>query len=100
MTDSKTFADGFIAKRHENAPDFVTCSLSIRVEEAIKFLTLHQKEGWVNLQVKQAKSGKYYCELDTWRPTQGEVGKAGMEAIKKVLDPTPAHGFADDDIPF
>ena len=38
----KIFADGFIFKRNDNAPDFVVGRLSIKVDEAIKFLTDHQ----------------------------------------------------------
>jgi uncharacterized protein YcnI len=98
MTD-KIFADGFIAKRHEKAPDFVTCNLSVKVSEAVPFLQQNAKEGWCNLQVKQAKSGKYYVELDTFRPTQGEAAKAGMEQVMAAIA-APAESFADDDIPF
>lgn len=100
MSD-KIFADGFIAKRSEKAPDFVTCSLSIKLLEAIPFLQMHAKEGWVNLQVKQSKNGKYYVELDTWQPTQGESAKQGMAQVKQAARPAPVPAdFADDDIPF
>lgn len=66
MSDEKIFADGFSFKRQENAPDFVVGRQSIKVDEAIDFLKQHVKNGWVNIDIKQAKSGKYYCELDTW----------------------------------
>jgi hypothetical protein len=66
MSDEKIFADGFSFKRQENAPDFVVGRQSIKVDEAIAFLKQHVKNGWVNIDIKQAKSGKYYCELDTW----------------------------------
>ena len=72
----KVFADGFIFKRNENAPEFVVGSQSIKVDEAIAFLQLNQKDGWVNLDIKQSKGGKYYCELDTWKPkTSGGKSK-------------------------
>jgi hypothetical protein len=99
MSNEKVFADGFIAKRHEKAPDFVTCSLSVKVDEAVTFLQNNAREGWVNLQVKQAKSGKYYVELDEWRPTQGQSAKVGIVQAKAAIDPVP-ESFADDDIPF
>ena len=41
------FPDGFILKRNANAPEWVVGNLSIKVDEAIKFLTDHQKKGWV-----------------------------------------------------
>jgi hypothetical protein len=68
MAEDKIFADGFIFKRKDNAPEFVIGAMSVKVDEAISFLKEHQKNGWVNLDVKQSKSGKYYLELDTWVP--------------------------------
>jgi hypothetical protein len=62
----KVFADGFIFKRSDNAPDWVVGNMSVKVDEAISFLQSNQKNGWVNLKVNSAKSGKYYMELDTW----------------------------------
>jgi hypothetical protein len=86
----KVFADGFIFKRKENAPDFVIGSQSIKVDEAIAFLQLNQKNGWVNLDIKQSKGGKYYCELDTWQPAE------------KKAEPksAPAPTAVEDDVPF
>jgi len=67
--DEKIFADGFSFKRSEKAPDFVIGRLSMKVDEAVAFIKTHQKGGWVNLNVKQARSGNYYMELDTFEPT-------------------------------
>lgn len=66
--DEKVFADGFIFKRNEKAPEFVIGRLSIKVEDAISFLKQHQKSGWTNLDIKKARSGNYYIELDTYEP--------------------------------
>lgn len=66
----KVFADGFIFKRNEKAPDFVVGGISIKVEDAVAFLKKHDKNGWVNLQVKNSQGGKYYMELDTFEPKQ------------------------------
>ena len=71
MADEKVFADGFSFKRNPNAPDFVIGRLSMKIDDAIKFLKDHQDNGWVNVQIKQSKGGQYYTELDTWKPTQG-----------------------------
>jgi hypothetical protein len=83
----KVFADGFIFKRKENAPEFVVGSQSIKVDEAIAFLQLYQKDGWVNLDIKQSKGGKYYCELDTWEPkaSGGENSSRPKADIMDVL---------------
>ena len=64
----KVFAQGLIAKRRDGAPEFVTCSLSVKVDEFKEFLDTHADKGWVNLNVKKSQGGKYYAELDTWKP--------------------------------
>ena len=33
MPQDKVFADGLIVKRNDNAPDFVICNLSVKVDE-------------------------------------------------------------------
>ena len=67
--EEKIFADGFSFKRKPNAPDFVVGSMSVKVDEAVDFLKEHKKKGWVNIDIKTAKSGNLYMELDTWEPT-------------------------------
>ena len=69
----KVFADGFIFKRSDNAPDWVVGKLSVKVEDAIAFLKSNAKNGWVNLNINSAKSGKYYMEVDTWEKSKPEV---------------------------
>ena len=83
----KVFADGFIFKRKENAPEFVVGSMSIKVDEAMAFLAQNETKGWVNLDVKLSKGGKFYMELDTWKPKTEKV-------IEKVSE-KPA-----EDLPF
>ena len=68
MENTKVFADGFIFKRNETAPEFVIGGISVKVDEATKFLASNAKNGWVNLDVKQSKAGKYYMELNTFEP--------------------------------
>jgi hypothetical protein len=92
MAEEKIFADGFSFKRNENAPDFVVGRVSIKTEDAIAFMRKHDKGGWVNLDVKQARSGNYYMELDTFKPKGG--------APKNESAPTPSAPADDDDAPF
>jgi len=89
MAEEKIFADGFMFKRQENAPDFVVGRLSLKVEDAVAFMKKHSKTGWVNLNIKTARSGNHYVELDTYEPKQG-------------AKPIKASGPKDeeDDIPF
>ena len=41
MADNKIFADGFIVKRREGAPDFVVANVSIKVDEFGKFFLFY-----------------------------------------------------------
>jgi hypothetical protein len=86
MADEKIFADGFVFKRNENAPDFVVGRISIKVEEAIAFIKQHQKNGWVNLGVKTARSGNYYIDLDTFEATKDSA----VEKYEAKAKPPPS----------
>jgi len=72
MSDDKIFANGIIYKApREGAPSFVKGSLSIKTEDFTKFIEDHTKPtGWVNLVLKEGRSGKLYVELDQWSPQQ------------------------------
>tara|TARA_R100001443_G_scaffold114946_1_gene131778 strand:+ start:5239 stop:5505 length:267 start_codon:yes stop_codon:yes gene_type:complete len=83
----KVFADGFSFKRRENAPDFVVGRVSVKCDDAIAFLKQHQKNGWVNLNINQAKSLSYYMELDTFEP-------------KKETETAPPKEAETEDLPF
>jgi len=87
MAEEKIFANGFSFKRNENAPDFIIGKQSIKVDEAVAFLQAKQKNGWVNLEIKQAKGGNYYMELDTWEPK--ETANAGGYNPKSTTGDLP-----------
>jgi len=74
MSQDKVFADGFLFKRRENAPEFVIGNISVKVDDAITFLNNNQKNGWVNLNVLNSKGGKPYIELDTFVPKKKANG--------------------------
>jgi len=93
MQNDKIFAQGFSFKKNPNSPEFVVGKQSIKVDEAVAFLQANQKNGWVNLDVKQAKNGNFYMELDTWEPAGGS---AQGTASKNPFTPTSAGG----DLPF
>jgi len=85
MSDKK-FIPGLSAKApHPNAPDFVKASLFIKVKDLGNFLREQNKAGeeWVNAQVKESRGGKYYVELDDWKP-----------------DGNRGNSDDDDDVPF
>jgi len=90
MSD-KQFVDGLIVKApRENAPDFVKCSISIRPGELKQWLQ-GKDEPWINIDVKESKAGKWYAEVNTWKPEQ-----------KPASEPAKSGGFDDfdDPIPF
>lgn len=82
----KVFADGLIFKGpRENAPDFVKGSLSIKVEEFKQFLDAHvTNAGWVNLDIKESKGGKLYCELNTYKPEKPDSLKEDMPNYDQI----------------
>ena len=90
MAEDKIFADGFSFKRQENAPDFVVGRLSMKADDAIAFIKQNAKAGWVNVNIKTARSGNHYVELDTYEPKT--TGKASGH--------TKAAPDRNDDIPF
>lgn len=109
MENEKIFADGFIFKRNEKAPDFVVGNMSIKVDEAITLLKNQDKNGWVNLSIKKARSGNYYIEVDQFEPksngqrSQGQSqqyqpSKAEQAEAEQVVN-NPASDI-DDDLPF
>jgi len=81
------FIDGlFVKKPHERAPDFVKCGISIKRKELGNWLRGKDDE-WINIQVKESKGGKWYAEIDNWKPENKE-------------DVKPKDDFIDSDIPF
>jgi hypothetical protein len=95
----KVFADGFSFKRQESSPNFVVGSLSMKVDEAIQFMRDNERKGWVNLQIKQARSGNYYVELDTWQPKGGDQATT-RSAPEGAGDPVHSPDVKGDDLPF
>jgi hypothetical protein len=101
--DEKIFADGFSFKRSEKAPDFVVGRLSMKADDAVAFIRQHEKGGWVNLNIKTARTGNHYVELDTYEPTQqGGAAKpaAAAKPQAKAPDPAPVVEEDEDDLPF
>jgi hypothetical protein len=63
----RVFINGLIFKAPSpKAPDWVKGKLSIKVDEFSKFIQENNKCGWVNIDLKQSREGKYYAELNTY----------------------------------
>ena len=80
MANDIEFVDGLIVKApHENAPSFVKASISIKVEDLGKWLREKYKAGdkdWINIDVKEAKSGKWYAAVSTYKQKEKEAQKS------------------------
>lgn len=99
MSEEKEFVNGLIVKApNEKAPDFVKCSISIKREELMTFLVSKQPDEWINLDVKVSKGGKWYAEVNNWKPE----AQAGMPAQQpqQPSQNSPQHDEFSDDIPF
>ena len=71
MADNEMeFPKGLMVKKpRDGAPDFVKASISIKREELIEWLS--SKDGdWINLDVKEAKSGHWYASVNTFKPKE------------------------------
>jgi len=68
MSDNnKIFAKGFYFKKPATAPNFVVGQISIKSAEAIEFIEQNKNNaGYVNLDIKQSRDGKYYIELNKY----------------------------------
>ena len=85
----KEFVNGLIVKApHENAPDFIKCGISIKRKDLGNWLR-GKDDDWINLQVKVSKDGKWYAEVDNWKPEK-----------KQDTPPEAKDDFDDSDIPF
>ena len=90
MADNEIeFPKGFIVKKpRDGAPDFVKASISIKREELIEWLSSKDSD-WINLDVKEAKSGHWYASVNTFKPKQENKHGANV----------PASDY-DDDVAF
>lgn len=92
MSEEKIFIEGLIVKKpHDKAPDFVKASISIKCGELVEFMKSHQNNGWINADIKESKGGKFYAELNTWKPQ--------TEEAPKQPQPEAVH-TAEQDLPF
>lgn len=92
----KEFVNGLLVKPpNPKAPEFVKCNLSIRRADLITWLSERNDE-WINIDVKSAKSGKWYAEVNQWKkpetptpqtPSQQEWSAPPQEEIP--LDSIP-----------
>jgi hypothetical protein len=88
-TTERFFAEGAIVKKSTYG-----FKISIKKDEFVKFLNANTKEGgWVNLELKETiAGGKFYLELDTWKPAQSGTVEGNMATNSATQQ--------SDDLPF
>ncbi|MFT7557664.1 MAG: hypothetical protein ACI83D_000329 [Planctomycetota bacterium] len=102
------FVDGLIIKApRQGAPDFVKGSISIKREELLAWLS-QKTEEWINLDIKVSKAGKWYSQVNTWKPSnEGEGAPAvasspspsvAPSAVPGDEEPLPAIEYPEADI--
>jgi hypothetical protein len=100
----KIFTNGLWFNKKEKAPSYVIGSLSIKVPDFIPFIEQNQNNsGYINIDIKQSQKGAYYCELNTWKPTQDKAqeeleNQEELNAVEPNIDPIT--GNNTDEIPF
>lgn len=69
MSEDKQFVDGMnISAPTERMPDFIKARLGVKVNNFYAWAQAHADErGWVNIDIKESKSGKWYAELNTYK---------------------------------
>ena len=89
MADEMEFPKGLMVKKpRDGAPDFVIASISIKREELIEWLS--GKDGdWINLDVKEAKSGHWYASVNTFKPKVENKPGANVPVSDYDSDPIP-----------
>jgi hypothetical protein len=91
------FVNGLSIKPpHERAPEFVKAAISIKVADMMAWLQGRYQAGdeWVNVDVKEARSGKWYASVNAYKPK--ESGAPSRPASSGA-----GGGGADmEDIPF
>ena len=97
MSD-KQFTEGiYFNKPHANAPSFIKLKIKLDRDKLIAWLQKQDPEFYV--QVKEGTSGKWYGEIDTWKPTKQADPMDGVSASPPEAPEAP-EADTDQDLPF
>jgi len=103
------FIEGlFVKAPHENAPDFVKAKVNIKRNDLIQWLSARNDE-WINIDIKEAHSGKWYASVDNWQPSEVNEALSAQTpppaSLSAGFDDGPPEDYPDiisseDPIPF
>lgn len=92
MSDLDLIGGIFAKEPHEKAPDFVKARMSVKLADLASYMRQLKAEDpdieWLNFDVKVARSGKWYCARDNWKPQS------------KAENTPKAQDDFDSDVPF
>jgi|TARA_R100000479_G_C6384946_1_gene202629 hypothetical protein len=98
MTEEKKkeFTEGLIVKKpKENDPSFVKMHISIMCKDFWEWVKTVKdpEDDWLNIEVKESgRTGKWYGELNTWRPE-----KDGHGTLKSAAELAEQHAASSQD---
>ena len=67
MSEAKFIKGLFVKAPRQGAPDFVKGSISIKTVDLMRELQ-GSNEDWINLDIKESRDGKWYCQINDWKP--------------------------------
>lgn len=81
-----TFIDGMTVKRpNEKAPKFIKARISVNVEKFLQFAEAHKnKNGWVDMDLKESTSGNLYLSLYEWKPRVEDTKEVVAEEARSL----------------
>ena len=101
MSNEAKFVDGvFVKPPRQNSPEFVKGSISINRKSLGNWLRAETDE-WINIDVKVSQNGKWYAQVNTWKPSEDQVQQLRTATQEPIAMPDkPADDFLDSEIPF
>ena len=108
MNNENKFIPGLrVFPKHQNAPDFVMCDVSLEREVLINWLS-QQQEKYIKVQMKVSRDGKPYAELNTYKPQQGYQAPPVQNVAPQATPQLAVNDFSQninemnnqEDIPF
>lgn len=95
MATEKNFVKGLIVKKNPKAPDYILCGLSFKTDEFSDYIEKNKVNGWMNVDIKLSKGGKYYAELNEW--SKNIKNDPSREKIVEPIDTTKKTTTSDYD---
>ena len=104
MSEKNFVAGMFFKSPSPKAPDWIKGNISIRVKDFMEWFAANSEgEEWLNVDVKESKGGKLYCELSTYK--RGQAKPTGEQnSFRDTTEPALNIGQEEeilaDSIPF